>query len=329
MSILLALLAAAVVELILRYGFDASLPGIAFIGLYLVFFYVIDYLRKRVGGAIESEQWAPSWGDYPVESLTTLQASGPIARFGKWALVVVFFSTQLLIILNPFQLIQVLKQLAGNASLSWREKKTKDNLQHYETQLDYRLPFDGEWLVLNGGMTPSGSHSWDILGQRYALDFVKDDGALVRHSGRGTQPEDYLCYGVPILAAQSGVVVAVESRIKDAPLLGWGVCDITARSFIGNYVMIEHADQEFGLYAHLQPGSVLVEVGERVVQGQPIGACGHTGHSTEPHLHFHLQDSPDPYHGMGLPVAFSDLVIGNQPAVRARLRSGHRVSSVV
>ena len=34
------------------------------------------------------------------------------------------------------------------------------------------------------------------------------------------------------------------------------------------------------------------------------GPIGHTGHSTEPHLHFHLQDSADLFRGMGLPVRF-------------------------
>jgi len=329
MSIFLALLATAVVELILRYGFDASLPGLAFIGLYLIFFYLIDYWRRRSSHNDQVEQWAGAWGEYSEESLASLQASGPVTRFGKWAMFLVFFGTQLLVILNPYQLIEILKQLAGNARLAAREKKTGDNKQHYETQLDYRLPFDGEWLVLNGGMTPKTSHSWDILGQRYALDFVKADESLIRHSGRGTKVDDYYCYGVPILAAQAGRVVRIETRVKDAPFLGWGVCDMTARSFIGNYVIVEHADQEFGLYAHLAPGSVQVSVGEQVIQGQAIGSCGHTGHSTEPHLHFHLQDSPDPYHGMGLPVAFSDLSIGGQAATRARLKAGHRVTSTL
>lgn len=49
----------------------------------------------------------------------------------------------------------------------------------------------------------------------------------------------------------------------------------------------------------------------------------------EPHLHFHLQDPPDPYHDISLPVAFSDLTIGNQSAVRARLQSGHQVKSIL
>lgn len=84
------------------------------------------------------------------------------------------------------------------------------------------------------------------------------------------------------------------------------------KALLGNDVMIEHADEELGLYAHLQPGSVLILAGERVVQSQSTHASGHTGHSKEPHLHVHLQDSSDPYHGVGLPAAFSNLIFGNQ-----------------
>ncbi len=326
MTIVLALLLTALIELLLRYGFGFSLPGLVFIGLYLLLYYLVDYLRKHRAGEEDKERWLERWGIYPIEDLSGIRASGPIRHLGRWGMMFVFFGTQLLVILNPWQLIEIIKQLGGNFSLSSRERKTNDSHQCYETQVDYRLPVEGEWLVLNGGMTPKTSHSWDILGQRYALDLVKVNDTLERHAGKGTDTKDYFCYGEPIVAAQDGVIVAMEDRVKDAPFLGWGVCDVTARSFIGNYVMIEHALGEFGLYAHLQPESIAVKVGDQVSIGQLIGRCGHTGHSTEPHLHFHLQDSPDPYHGMGLPVAFSGLRVGGQRATRARLRAGHRVS---
>lgn len=328
MTIVLALLLTVLIELVLRYGFQVSLPGLAFIALYLLLYYLIDYAKKWWADDQETERWSDAWGDYPIEDLSGITASGPIRHFGKWAMAAVFFSSQILAILNPWQLVEIIKQLGGNFSLARRERKTKDTYQNYETQLDYRLPVQGEWLVLNGGMTPKTSHSWDILGQRFAIDFVKVGDGLVRHSGQGTRLEDYFCYGEPIVAAQDGVVVACESRVKDAPFLGWGVCDVTARSFIGNYLMIEHAPGEYGLYAHLQPSSMQVSVGDRVTKGQQIARCGHTGHSTEPHLHFHIQDSADPYHGMGLPVAFSDVSIHGQRASRVRLRAGHRVNAI-
>lgn len=329
MNIVLALLATAGIELVLRFGLDRSLPGIAFIGLYLVLFYAIERLREKKTQQHVILSWLPEWGQYPVEDLSGMTASGPIGRVGAWALMLVFFASQLLMVLNPWQLREVILQMVGNAALAWRERRTHDSGQRYRTKVDYCLPVQGEWLVLNGGMTPKGSHSWGILGQRFALDLVRTDGRLQRHLGSGTKLSEYLCYEAPIVAAQDGVVVGLEGRIKDAPWVGWGVCDVSARSFIGNYLIIEHAPGEFALYAHLKPGSLTVAVGDRVHQGQVVGLCGNSGHSTEPHLHFHLQDSADPYHGMGLPISFSDLEIGGHQAMDARLRSGHRVRSTL
>ncbi|MEZ4637045.1 MAG: hypothetical protein R2873_15140 [Caldilineaceae bacterium] len=46
--------------------------------------------------------------------------------------------------------------------------------------------------------------------------------------------------------------------------MGYGVADFLARSFVGNYVVIQHADDEYGFYAHLVQGSIAVSVGEKV-----------------------------------------------------------------
>ena|GEM_PF-5168771 len=34
------------------------------------------------------------------------------------------------------------------------------------------MPFDGEWYTGNGGVTKNTSHSWEILPQRFAYDFI-------------------------------------------------------------------------------------------------------------------------------------------------------------
>ena len=35
----------------------------------------------------------------------------------------------------------------------------------------YILPFKGKWYVEYGGTKRKNSHSWNIIGQRYAYDF--------------------------------------------------------------------------------------------------------------------------------------------------------------
>ena len=66
-----------------------------------------------------------------------------------------------------------------------------------------------------------------------------------------------------------------------------------------------HADGEFGFYAHLIKGTIPVRIGDKVRAGDEIGRCGHTGHSSEPHLHFHLQDTPSIFTGMGFTDSLS------------------------
>jgi murein DD-endopeptidase MepM/ murein hydrolase activator NlpD len=59
------------------------------------------------------------------------------------------------------------------------------------------------------------------------------------------------------------------------------------------------------LLAHLKRGSVRVKTGDTVKRGQEIGRCGHSGNSTEPHLHFQFQSGKSFYFSNGLPVKFS------------------------
>ena len=273
-----------------------------------------DGLRRKSGEVVDERAVdQPGW-----------PTSGPIGRLGWGGIVATWSASQLLVWLNPFQALEIFRQIAGNAALAEREERSGDDGRGYRTSAVYTLPFRGEWWLLNGGNTRKTSHSWDVLGQRFALDFVQANDAFERHTGRGTRAADYFCYGQDILAAADGTVVRVESRVRQA-FLGWGICDFTARSFVGNHVLIEHAEGEFALYAHLIRGSVTVAPGDRVTRGQVIGRCGHSGHSTEPHLHFHLQDSGDLWEGMGLPVRFSGLLVDGEPADEVLLTAGNRV----
>lgn len=57
----------------------------------------------------------------------------------------------------------------------------------------------------------------------------------------------------------------------------------------GNVIEIQHRDRKATLYAHLS--RIDVRKGQRVGQGDLIGAVGSTGASTGPHLHFEFKDN--------------------------------------
>lgn len=56
----------------------------------------------------------------------------------------------------------------------------------------------------------------------------------------------------------------------------------------GNVIFVDHANQHTTVYAHLS--RIDVKRGQRVDQGDIIGAVGSTGWATGPHLHFEFRD---------------------------------------
>lgn len=82
-------------------------------------------------------------------------------------------------------------------------------------------------------------------------------------------------YGVPIHAAQGGVVIEA----------GW-------IGGYGNTIMIDHGGGIVTLYGHNE--SLAVGVGQTVNQGDVIAYCGSTGNSTGPHCHFEVRLGGEP-----------------------------------
>ena len=203
-----------------------------------------------------------------------------------------FFATSTLsILINPFLFIQALRLNVGQLYLRLRDKNALAGSGGHVTSQRYGLPLCGEWLVANGGVTKQTSHSWDLPNQRYAYDFVKASDWLEEGSRCERQNlPDYSAFGQPVFAPADGIVVHAQDGQRDYPFPGSGAVDMWCRDIRGNHILIRHRDDEFSLLAHLRKGSVSVAVGETVRVGQKIGECGNSGHSTQPHLHFHVQD---------------------------------------
>ncbi len=71
-------------------------------------------------------------------------------------------------------------------------------------------------------------------------------------------------------------------------VVGDGVVDMAGwQNGYGNVVQVRHGNDRTTLYAHLS--RVDVRKGQRVEQGQRIGAVGATGWATGPHLHFEFR----------------------------------------
>ena len=188
-----------------------------------------------------------------------------------------------------------------------------------QTLARLRLPFEGEWTVVWGGHTIEQNYHAMTRDQRFAHDLVIQK-AGASHTGDGAKLTDYYCYGQRILAPGDGEIVWQRDTLPDQAI---GSTD--AVNAVGNGVLIDHGTGEYSLLAHLQPHSLKVVPGQKVRAGDLIGLCGNSGNTSEPHLHYHLQNGPRPLEGDGYPAFFSDLLIDGKPYKRAEIVKGQRV----
>lgn len=84
--------------------------------------------------------------------------------------------------------------------------------------------------------------------------------------------------GEPVCAVQNGRVHSLRDSDNGS----------VSRNKRANFVRIIHADGLVADYQHLKNGSVFVEMGQRIQQGECFAQVGSTGISTGPHLHFAL-----------------------------------------
>jgi len=166
------------------------------------------------------------------------------------------------------------------------------------TPLD--LPFRGSWYVAWGGDSTRQNHHRSIVNQKFAFDLIAVDASGSRHKGDGKANSDYYAYGRDILAPGDGTVVRVIDGIpENVP------GDMEGKNLVGNAVFIQHSPDETSVLGHMIPGSLRVKEGQKVRRGDLIGKCGNSGHSSDPHLHYHLQNSPKFMDGKGIKVYFS------------------------
>ncbi len=102
------------------------------------------------------------------------------------------------------------------------------------------------------------------------------------HVGSLKNAVDFICEeGTEVKAGADGVVIDVKS---DSDIGGQG----KELEPFGNFIELQHDNEEYSEYEHLRKNGVLVKVGDMVKRGQVIGYSGATGWLAHlgPHLHF-------------------------------------------
>jgi len=118
----------------------------------------------------------------------------------------------------------------------------------------HKLPYPvGQSYKVGLSNCSGGAHS-EGLPDQYAIDFVMDIGTLVT-------------------ASRKGVIIYVEESGLDY-------------ESVNNVVVLKDEDFYFLQYQHLTHNGALVEEGDFVEIGDPIGYSGASGLAAYPHLHF-------------------------------------------
>lgn len=149
---------------------------------------------------------------------------------------------------------QVILQIVGlmYAMVRFRNK-TIDCTDSYTHDMEYALPFEGEW---------------------YTAD---------------------------------GVVISIKNNFPDCRIVNDGQPDPDTPDIGGNRIIIRHSKNEYSAICHLMPKSVNVKKGQAVKRGDVIAKCGNSGNTTEPHIHFQIQNTPRFYSCLGVPILFPNI----------------------
>lgn len=178
------------------------------------------------------------------------------------------------------------------------------------TQLpEIMSPLRGKnWVAANGPSNTS-QHRRAMLvidgtphiSQRYAIDWVQSGADNKTYHGDPKDNRSYYCFGVEAHAIADATVVEVKDGLPENVPNEQAAVPITLETIAGNHVNLDLGGGVYAMYAHLQPGSIRVKVGDKVTPGQVLGLVGNTGNSSEPHLHFQLMNANSPLGSEGLP----------------------------
>jgi hypothetical protein len=149
--------------------------------------------------------------------------------------------------------------------------------------------------------------------QRYAQDWIYVDPVTGQvASGNVSLAKNYFGYGKEIYSVADGAVVDVLDGLPDLETI-FSPRTPTFATAGGNYVIVDIGDRKYACYAHMIPGSIRVNKGDTVKEGQLLGLMGNSGNSDLPHLHFQIvTDTPSLLGAEGYPHVYRsfDLIGG-------------------
>jgi murein DD-endopeptidase MepM/ murein hydrolase activator NlpD len=124
-------------------------------------------------------------------------------------------------------------------------------------------------------------------------------------AGNPAKITSYYSYRQHVVAAAAGTVVDTQDGLTNNPSLPHPPPIPPIGQTVGNHVTVRIGPGLYALYAHFDPGTVKVHVGERVTRGELLGLIGTSGNSTTPHLHFQIMTTPEFFPTDSVPYVFN------------------------
>ncbi len=160
--------------------------------------------------------------------------------------------------------------------------------------VDLAFPLrDGTYAVANGGsnelvsahmQTLSAERFRNFRGQSYGVDIIAVSALGLRASGVAPRdPSAYVIFGETIYSPCGGTVLRVEDGVADM-----SPPEVDRQHMAGNFAFL-HCKGVQVLVGHMRRGSVRVQSGDSIAEGDVIGQVGNSGNTSEPHLHIHAQ----------------------------------------
>lgn len=166
------------------------------------------------------------------------------------------------------------------------------------TSVNFMIPVEDSTMIQGGAGYP-GSGNCNLTAHSGTLAYAYDFQSQV--------------VSAHALASADGLVV-LSSNGVNCNMIDEDCTDFSPTCpvpYLGNVLVIQHADGTYTAFAHLEFNSMQAEVGTAVCQGLYVARQGHTGatagnfNTCGDHIHFQRQVSPD-YLGQSIAVDLSD-----------------------
>ena len=169
------------------------------------------------------------------------------------------------------------------------------------------LPFKDEWTVFWGGDTKELNYHVINQAQKNAFDILITNAHGSSFKTDGKTNEDYYAFGKELFAPCDGEVMLVVDGVKDNM-----VGEMNPFNAGGNTIILKTANNEYLVFCHFKHQSIKVKEGQKIKQGELLGLCGNSGNSSEPHLHFHIQNIENLNTATGVKCYFDKIIVNGQ-----------------